>query len=190
MKDRLKGRVTHGTKPGPHPYLDSREESELVDYLFNAAKTGFGKMRQQIKYIAENVAKEKSILKSNHISNGWWRRFLARQPQLALCRGDTTGHVRTDAINHENVGNYYQLLKDVLEVNLPDTVSADRYSLTAASTTIPSVSTPTVSPSVMIPTTLPSLITPTVSPSVMIPIDGSHCLSFGDDLQSLPFGDG
>ena len=49
LKDRLKGRVTHGTKPGPRPYLDSREESELVDYLFNAAKTGFGKTRQQIK---------------------------------------------------------------------------------------------------------------------------------------------
>ena len=26
--------------------------------------------------LIENVAKEKDILKSNHISNGWWRRFL------------------------------------------------------------------------------------------------------------------
>ena len=121
LKDRLNGRVTHGTKPGPRPYLDSREESELVDYLFNAAKTGFGKTRQQIKCIAENVAKEKGILKSNRISNGWWRRFLARQPQLALRREDTTGHVRMDAINHENIQNYYQLLKDVLdEHNLMD----------------------------------------------------------------------
>ena len=78
LKDRLKGRVTHETKPGPHPYLDSREEKELVDYLFDAAKTCFGKMGQQIKCIVENVAKEKGILRSNHISNGWWRRFLAR----------------------------------------------------------------------------------------------------------------
>ena len=78
LKDRLKGRVTHETKLGPHPYLNSREEKELVDYLLDAAKTGFGKMRQQIKCIAENVAKEKGIPMSNHTSNGWWRRFLAR----------------------------------------------------------------------------------------------------------------
>ena len=71
--------------------------------------------------IAENVAKEKGILRSNCISNGWWRRFLARQPKVALHRGDTTGHVRMDAINHENIQNYYQLLKDVLdEHNLMD----------------------------------------------------------------------
>ena len=71
LKDRLKGRVTHGTKPGPRPYLDSREEEELVGYLFDAAKTSFGKTRQLIKCIAENVAKEKGILRSNHILNGW-----------------------------------------------------------------------------------------------------------------------
>ena len=56
LKGRLKGRVTHGKKPGPRPYLDSSEEEELVDYLFDAAKTGFGKTRRQIKCIAERRA--------------------------------------------------------------------------------------------------------------------------------------
>ena len=72
-KDRRKSGVTYGTKPRPHTCLNFREEKELVDNLLNAAKTGFGKMRQQIKYIAENIAKEKGILSSNHISN-WWLR--------------------------------------------------------------------------------------------------------------------
>lgn len=111
LKDRLKGRVVHGTKPGPRPYLDSTEERELVDYLFDAAKTGHGKTRQQIKGIAENVAKKKGILKSESISNRLWKRFSSRQPKLALRCGDTTGHVRMDAINHENIQNYYQLLE-------------------------------------------------------------------------------
>ena len=65
-------------------YLDSREEKELVDCLFDAAKTGFGKMRQQVKCIPENITKEKGILRSNQILNVWWRRFLARQPKFAL----------------------------------------------------------------------------------------------------------
>ena len=63
LKDRLKGRVVHGTKPGPRPYLDSAEERELVNYLFDVARTGFGKTRQQIKGIAGKVAREKGILK-------------------------------------------------------------------------------------------------------------------------------
>ena len=29
LKDRVNGRVTHGTKPGPSPYLNSQEEKEL-----------------------------------------------------------------------------------------------------------------------------------------------------------------
>ena len=37
---------------------------------------------------------------------------MARQPKLALRRGDTTGHVHMDATNRENI---YQLLKEVLD---------------------------------------------------------------------------
>lgn len=35
LKDRLSGRLFHGTKPGPRPYL---EENQLADYLVNTAK--------------------------------------------------------------------------------------------------------------------------------------------------------
>ena len=62
LKDRLRGRVVHGTNPGPHPYLDAAEESELVDHLFQSAKAGYGKTRQQVKGIAEKVAKSKGVL--------------------------------------------------------------------------------------------------------------------------------
>ena len=31
LKDRLSGRVVHGTKPGPKPYLHHSEDRELVD---------------------------------------------------------------------------------------------------------------------------------------------------------------
>ena len=33
LKDRLSGRVVHGTNPGPRPYLNKQEEDELADYL-------------------------------------------------------------------------------------------------------------------------------------------------------------
>ena len=33
MKDRVSGRVTHGTNPGPTPYLSTVEEDELGNFL-------------------------------------------------------------------------------------------------------------------------------------------------------------
>ena len=33
LKDRISGRVKHGTNSGPVPYLDESEEKELVDFF-------------------------------------------------------------------------------------------------------------------------------------------------------------
>ena len=43
LKDRLSGRVAHGTKPGPVKYLNDEEECALSDHLIKAAKAGYGK---------------------------------------------------------------------------------------------------------------------------------------------------
>ena len=65
-------------------------------------------------HIAESVAKEKGVLSKKCIINGWWRRFLARQGDLSLRRGDSMAHVRMNAINEETMGQYFALLKEVL----------------------------------------------------------------------------
>ena len=33
LQDRISGRVVHGVKPGPKPYLNKAEESELAEFL-------------------------------------------------------------------------------------------------------------------------------------------------------------
>ena len=40
LKDRLSGRVTSGTNPGPVPYLTREEEDELVKHLLTCADIG------------------------------------------------------------------------------------------------------------------------------------------------------
>ena len=72
LKDRLSGRVAHGTKPGPKPYLHPEEEKELVDHLTKLSDTGLPKTRREVLQIAENVATAKGMLKKTHISTGWW----------------------------------------------------------------------------------------------------------------------
>ena len=47
LKDRVSGRVIHGSNMGPMMYLTYEEEKELVDFLLNCAKLGMprqGKM--------------------------------------------------------------------------------------------------------------------------------------------------
>ena len=43
LKDRISGRVKHGSKPGPAPYLTADEESKLVEFLSTYAAIGYGK---------------------------------------------------------------------------------------------------------------------------------------------------
>jgi transposase-like protein len=117
LKNRLSGRVIHGTNPGPIPYLSSMEEEELVEYLREANRAGYGKTRSQVKVIAQRVALDKGVLRGARISDGWWRRFLERHPDLSLRSGDSTGFVRMDAMNEQNLRTYFDLLNSVLEEN-------------------------------------------------------------------------
>lgn len=118
LQDRHLGRVVHGVKPGPKSYLTCTEERELGEFVEVVGQIGYGKTRKQIKNIAESVARDKGVLRSNRISDGWFRRFLERQPQLCLRKGDATATVRMDAMdNNEALENYFKLLKDLLEEN-------------------------------------------------------------------------
>ena len=115
LKDRLSGRVHHGTKPGQKQYFNDKEENILADHLLESARIGYGKTRKQVMSIVENVAKEKQLLCGTRVSNSWWRRFFQRQPQLALCRGGSTVHVHMDSTNRKAITQYYNLLEDTLQ---------------------------------------------------------------------------
>ena len=115
LKDRVSGHVEHGTRPGPIPYLNAEEENQLKQFLKNWASVGFGNTKKDAMDIAEAVVREKGTLKKANITHGWWNRFLRRQGDLSLRRGDSTVNVRMDAINKETIDPYFSLLKEVLD---------------------------------------------------------------------------
>ena len=84
LYDRVRGRVVHGVKPGPEPYLSQTEEKELGGYLKHCAKIGYRKTRRDVLCIVESAASERGKLRSTHVSDGWWRRFKERQGDLSL----------------------------------------------------------------------------------------------------------
>ena len=114
LKDRVSGRVVHGCKPGPRPYLEHKEEKELTDFLISSSQCGYGKKRLEVMNIVKKVALEKKVLRGSRISCGWWRRFLERQKTLSLRQGDGTCSLRLSAINEETLSHYYGLLEDTM----------------------------------------------------------------------------
>ena len=84
LHDSISGRVIHGTKPGPRPYLAAAEEKELSLFLVDVAKAGYGKFQKEVKGLVEKVARDKGVLKESKVTDGWSKRFLERQPTLSL----------------------------------------------------------------------------------------------------------
>ena len=65
LKDRLSGRVKHGTKPGTKPYLTNEEEAQLSTHLLAASQVGFGKTRRDVKCLVETYISEERCLKAD-----------------------------------------------------------------------------------------------------------------------------
>lgn len=77
LQNRVSGRVVHGRKLGPKPYLTVTEEKEVANFLVQTAKAGYGRSRKQIMQIAEKAARDKGLLKEDKtISSGWFCRFM------------------------------------------------------------------------------------------------------------------
>ena len=90
LHDRLSCKITHGINPGPRPYLSKCEENDLSTFLVEVAKAGYRKSRQVLS-LASNAAHDKGLLNSgNKLSNGWYYRFINRNQQLVLRKGDPT----------------------------------------------------------------------------------------------------
>ena len=117
LKDCLSGRVKHGDKPGPKPYLNVEEEQELATHLIKASNIGYGKTRRDVLSIVEQFVdqKEDVTLRSSKITHGWWQKFLKRNPDLNLRSGDSTAAIRLDAVNPENLNNYFDSLRSIFD---------------------------------------------------------------------------
>ena len=116
LKDRLSGRVTSGTNPGPVPYLTPEEEDEL---LLTCADIGYPKTKQEVLAIVRQAIHKKrgEDAAKEFTGKGWWNRFVERRPDIRLRKGDALAIPRANAITAANIAQYYSLLKKTLEEN-------------------------------------------------------------------------
>ena len=67
--------------------------------------------------LAESVARYKWQMTGAKISDAWFTRFMKRQPQLSLRKGDPTAKVRMDYLTKVMMDKLFDLLKDTLVEN-------------------------------------------------------------------------
>ena len=118
LKDRIARRVAPGCRMGKKPYLTEEDENELVSYVTNCAKMGYGKTRQDVMKFVEGHMKGKGHRMSTRLKNVWWDRFIKRWPELSLWKGDSFAVVRDHASSCEVFESYFNLLDDVLTKNM------------------------------------------------------------------------
>ena len=63
----------------------------------------------------ESYLKQQGTLRGEKISIGCWEKFFKHNPIFSLRSGDSTAGVRMEAINRENLDNYFDLLRSVFD---------------------------------------------------------------------------
>ena len=114
LKDRLSGRVEHGRKPGPAPYLTEDEETELAQFLIECGRLGYGKTKREVIFIVQNALEKKGIDLSQFRGEGWWIGFKRRHLELSLRSADPLSMVRANTLTQETIDAYFDLLEDTL----------------------------------------------------------------------------
>ena len=121
LDDRVKGRVQHGSNPGPSTALNSEEEKALVTYLLYMAERGFPLSKKMVLAFAWAIALRSNSKERFNKETGpgqhWWRNFRTRHPELTLRTADNLERSRAGALTKEVVDEYFACLKTTLEKN-------------------------------------------------------------------------
>ena len=117
LRDRITGRVVHGTKNGPESKLSTEDENKLAAYLIDTSRQGYGKSKEIIMFMATQIAvkRGKKVLEGG-LSEMWWRSFLKRHPEISLRTSQNFGMVRT-LVTRQTVEAFYKRLLETLQGN-------------------------------------------------------------------------
>jgi len=100
--------------PGHRRYLSNEEELELVKFLIGCANMGYAHSRKQIMSMVENYlinVKGQSIT----LTNGWWKKFRLRHPELTVRTAERLAYSRAVAADPQILTSYLEMLQRTLE---------------------------------------------------------------------------
>ena len=107
LKDRLSGRVQHGRKSGPKPYLSPDKERELVTFFDRCVYRWDKEKRRERFWILLKVSSDKEKEGAEQCvfnGEGWWVGFKQRHPNLTLGTSDAFSQS-----NQESISCYWKI---------------------------------------------------------------------------------
>ena len=120
LDDRVKGRVRHGSRPGPKTALSKEEEDALCSYLIYMAERGFPltpKMAMAFAWAIAIRSGRQHCFSDSGPSKHWWLGFRQRHPKLSLRKVDKLERNRAECLSPEVVCEYFELLNKTLRDN-------------------------------------------------------------------------
>ena len=115
LHDHVTGRISHGARSGPTPYLSNEEEEELASFLIQTAKIGYPHTKAQVLSIVQHIIDKKGIIST--VTNGWWERFRGRHSNLTLRSAVPLSLARAMATDPAVVDRYFDILEESLRSN-------------------------------------------------------------------------
>ena len=113
LDDRVTGKVIHGVKSGPHPYLSLSEEEELVSFFLGCAAVGYPRTRKDVLALVQDIVKSKGH-ETGIVTDGWWAGFKKRHPELTLRSAIPLSLARAKATDPAVIEKYFDLLENTL----------------------------------------------------------------------------
>lgn len=118
-------RKTGNTKKiplGPSPSLGEVNEKKVATHIKKMQKFGFAPTQSMVREMAYGLAEK---LKIHHKFNknkkragkDWFKAFMKRNTDLSIRKSEGVSLARARAMNRTDVGNYFELLQQVLEQN-------------------------------------------------------------------------
>lgn len=123
----VKEAQTNGTRDfnigykSPHQVFSVEQENILTEYIVKAANIFFGLSPRDVRKLAFECGKEFGVdmpesWKANATAGAdWFSGFMKRNPALSIRTPEPTSLSRATSFNKTNVGNFFSLLKTVLE---------------------------------------------------------------------------
>ncbi|XP_039302962.1 jerky protein homolog-like isoform X1 [Solenopsis invicta] len=107
---------------GKKSHLGEEMEKKLVEHVIKLQSVGFAPSRKNLRKLTFNLSQKLGLKQVFNIEKkiagkGWYRSFMRRNPTLSIRKPRGTSNARANAMNKEDIKNYFDLLKQCLNDN-------------------------------------------------------------------------
>lgn len=107
LSNRLNGTVSINASLGRSSFLTKEEESIIVQHCLDMARLGYGYERVQVMNLVRYYFQDKDF----KITDGWWRRFTLRHPEITRRRAQGFDKYRVSSCTETKAKEFFDLLE-------------------------------------------------------------------------------